>query len=906
MTSTPRPLTLIVCALMLSLLFPAPASLAQTPQKPGVIGITIHVTDSLSHNPLTDATLTLFRLRPEKLIARRRGGDGVKFSGLLPGHYLLVTSYQGYGQDSASFTITKTDSTDRELTITLSRASQNLLQVVVHATIPPVIIRQDTIVYNAGAYPSPPNSTLEDLIRKLPGLSVDQDGHVTMQGKPVDKLLIDGKEFFLGDLTMATQNLPSDIVASIEAFDTQSERAKLLGLKESSGSKTLNIRLKKKIRRGFVGKGELAAGSSDNYSANANLAKFHDDQWVFANTGAASASNKFRGSSVFPGTDNGYRHSANGQLNYRDALAKGLQATFNLGGNENSNFSESELTRQTVVPDSSILEDRLSKTHNRSSAFNASAVIEWKIDSLTTLNLHTGYSDQTGNSLSSDSARIMTQKTGISYLSSVGGTVNSNTNHSDQLTNSLDFRRQFSKKGRQVYINLTGSASGQQQPAAILSLIEGFDSAENRYPVSDINQQSTQKTTSNIFSVNASYTEPLGKRHILDFNYAYNRSSGLSDKQSLDFDSLSGKYDLPDSLTTNILKNHTTVQRFSAGFNTTEGKYRFQLGLSGQLTDLYNINLVTNLPLSQRTVNWNPRASLLWELDKGENLNLSYNGNTTAPTIDQLQPVPDLTNPYLVKIGNPGLSQQITHNLSAAYSAFNAKTFQNWQVSLNGDYTQNQISSSTTVLAGGVQQIQYVNVQGVYHLSSFITFGFPINKQKNGNASFSIHGNYGHDISLEGGQTNNVLNTGIGGSGNIAFHSGDKLFIDCNAGIDETRSGYSIPLSPPAQTLNENLQSRVSYRFPRSFTLTSRYNLQVTGSQNSLPGRTNQLWDLALYKTLFPKKTGEIRFSAFDLLNSASSFSQSIGPNYTQTVRSNQTGRYFQISFIFRPKAFNG
>ena len=859
--------------------------------------------DSVSGDRLEDATVTLFRIPGPELVHRVRNRGGFAFTGITKGSYIVVTSYQGFASDSFRFSVNASDSVLAMHIIRMQRTSKKLLEVVVRASIPPVIVKNDTIAFNASAFPSPPNSTVEDLLKKLPGVQVDKEGNVTMNGQKVDKITIDGKDFFLGDPRLASQNLPADIVAQVEAFDSQSEKAKLTGIKEQSTTKTLNIKLKKNRNKGYFGKVYAGGGTDNGYSAGGSVTRLGGEQMMLASVNANNINNQFTGTENFNGPGAGLESLNNEQFNYRDRWAKPLTVTLNAGRNFSNASQLQQLSRQTVLTDSAITQNSISSTTNRNSNFNAYLYLEYALDSLTQLNLRSSYNSQQSANENSDTVAIRTQKAGQDYLSSVGKTDNASTGSGSVISNGLDFRRLFRKKGRLVYINFSQTSSSQDQPASLYSGVRTFDSAGNTLGNTLQNQQSNQTTTNNGYSLSASYTEPVGKRHVLDFNYGINQSGGHSDKESFDYDSLTGKYDHLDSLTTNRFLNHTTVQRFSAGYNTTEGKYRFQLGISGQYTQLSNLNQMNDSALRQNTLTWNPRASLIWQLAKSSNLNFNYSIKTSVPTIEELQPIPDLTNPYLIKTGNPNLTQQLTHNFSANYSSFNAGSFKNWQVAFNGDLTEDQITSSSMVLAGGVQELQYVNVQGVFHLSSNLTYGFPINQQKNGNASLGLHGNYGHDISLVNGQENIAANTGIGGLLNINFHVKDSLFVNASAAIDQGYSVYSLPGSPSSETLNENYSMDINYRLPWSIRVSTYYNLQITGSQNSLPAHAVSLWNAAISKAVF-QNHGEIRFSAFDLLNSSSSFSQSTGVNYTQTQKTNLPGRLLLLSLVWRFKHF--
>src|SRR5579859_3546632 len=188
------------------------------------------VQDSLSKQPLEDATVSLVRTTDGKLLRRVRSGKGFVFPGLSAGDYTLVTTYLGYATDSTAITLGRDDSTGKRVRILLHHSARAMMEVVVRAAIPPAIVKNDTIAFNAAAYPTRPNATVEDLLRKLPGIDIDKNGNVTMQGQKVDKIYLDGKEFFLNDPRTATQNLPANIVDQIEAFDSETDRSRLTGV----------------------------------------------------------------------------------------------------------------------------------------------------------------------------------------------------------------------------------------------------------------------------------------------------------------------------------------------------------------------------------------------------------------------------------------------------------------------------------------------------------------------------------------------------------------------------------------------------------------------------------------------------------------------------------------------------
>jgi hypothetical protein len=891
------------------------ACLTSSAQLPGG-SIRVIVLDSAGKQPLDDATISLLKAPAGPLLHRIRSRhQGFTFHNLAPGDYQLITSYLGYATDTTSITLRPADSTEKQLRILLHHAANAMMEVVVHANIPPAIVKNDTIAFNAGAFPTRPNATVEDLLRKLPGIDIDKNGNVTMQGQKVDKIYLDGKEFFLDDPRTATQNLPADIVDQIEAFDSQTERARLTGIREPTGTKTLNIKLKKNRKKGYFGKVYAGTGSggaansssvTSSYSAGGTATNL-GNAWLFGTGNLNNMNNQFTGADNKNGPGpGGVQTLDNLQLNFRNNNQKRLAFTFNGGTNGTRTTLDQTDQRLTTLADSSLLENRLSHTVSHNQSVHGNAYLEYTIDSFSLINLRSTVTPSWSGSTELDTVAIQTQKTGPGYLSNQGRTDNSN--HSDEynITNVLNFRQRWRRPGRTLYASLSESYDHQNQPQHIFSLVNNFDSTGNLLSQTLTNQNQSQLSKTETYAASVAYTEPLKPGHLLDFSYRVNRSISRSDRQADDFDSATGKYDRPDTLTTNHFVNYNTIQRLGAGYNATDGKYRYQIGLTLQFSDLDDHNLTAKSVLNQRQTNWYPRASLIYTPSQGKNIKLVYTANTTSPTIQQLQPLPDLTNPFLVRIGNPGLLQQLTHTLNAAYTGFNSKSFQNLQIALQANYTEHEITPSTTILSGGIQQIQYVNVDGVWHASSNITYGFPLGDQRKGNSSIGVRLNYGRDVSLLDGTPD--VNTSLGWSATwkLNFHPVEKLFVEGVASVNYTNTQYSVNPGENTNTWLQNYSVDASYELPGAFTVASNYNLQITGPQGTLPSKSVALWNASIYKDLLRDRTAQIRFSAFGILNTVSNFTQTIGIDYKETSQTNLPGRILLLSFIYRFRHFPG
>ncbi len=872
------------------------------------------VQDSAARQPLEDATVSLFRLPAGTLVHRLRSGKKeFLFKDLSPGSYRLVTSYLGYATDTTILELKPADSTQKRIRILLHHTASAMMEVVVHANIPPAIVKNDTIAFNAGAFPTRPNATVEDLLRKLPGIDIDKNGNVTMQGQKVDKIYLDGKEFFLDDPRTATQNLPADIVDQIEAFDSQTERAKLTGIAETTGTKSLNIKLKKNRKKGYFGKVYAGTGSggashpssaTSSYSAGGTATSL-GSAWLFGTGNVNNINNQFTGADNKNGPGAGGVQTLNNlQLNFRNNNTKTFAYTVNAGTNGTHTTLDQSSQKQTLLTDSSLLENRSSHSVTHNQAFHVNAYLEYTIDSFNLVNLRSTYTPATSGSAALDTVAIQAQKPALSYLSNQGQT--NNSSHSDQynLTDMLNYRHRWRLPGRTLYISLSQSYEHQTQPQNIFSLVNNFDSSNNLLSKILTNQTASQLSKNDSYGTSIAYTEPLKPGHLLDFSYRLNRSASHSDRQSYDFDSATGRYDLPDTLTTNHFINTNTIQRIGAGYNATDGKYRYQLGLTLQFSDLDDRNLTAKTTIDQHQVNWYPRASLIYTPSKGKNIKLVYTASTTSPTIQQLQPLPDLTNPFLVRLGNPNLLQQLTHTLNATYTAFNARNFQNLQIAAQGNYIEHEITPATTILSGGIQQIQYVNVNDVWHATTNITYGFPLGDQRKGNSSIGLHGQYGRDLSLLNGAQDVTTSLGWGANWKLNFHPVEKLFAEASASVNYTGARYSVNSVQNTNAWQQNYLVDASYELPGALTIASNCNLQITGAQGALPARHVALWNASIYKDLLHDRSAQIRLSVFGLLNTVSNFTQTIGINYIETSQTNIPGRIFLLSFIYRFRHF--
>ncbi|MBS1566751.1 MAG: TonB-dependent receptor [Bacteroidetes bacterium] len=506
-------------------------------------------------------------------------------------------------------------------------------------------------------------------------------------------------------------------------------------------------------------------------------------------------------------------------------------------------------------------------------------------------------SHQKSNSVDEQNLRV--QKTTFSYLSSTAVTNTNSVSDSWDAGGEVNLRHRFARKGETIRFRLAGQQHGQTSDKNFLSNTQTYDSAGNKLTNPQLDQQSHQTAPVTNIGASVGYTYPISKALVLDASYDLGSRRQKSDKATYNYNPVTKAYDLPDSLTTARFTTTLLTHRFGLGLNHSSKLFSYQAGLSAQYSDQQSRNFVgPGQDFSQYQLNWFPRAGFFYTIDKQNQLNLQYNGSTQGATIDQLQPLPDFSNPLLVKKGNPDLHPEFDHSASLGYQHFSKNRLQSVLLQVAFNMQQNKFTPATTILAGGVQQLQYVNTNGNYSGNFSASYNFPFAGGRKGNCKISSAFNYGHVISYTNGQENVQTSFGWDPHLSVNYSPLERLLLEGDAGLDFNHTDYSVG-GRTLDQLNQRYELGVSYELPVGLIITSDLLSQITGPQGSLAGLSQNIWNASVSKRIFPKKTAEVRASVFDLLDSNKGFSQTVGENYISTSTNLVLRRTFYASFIY-------
>jgi hypothetical protein len=750
-------------------------SLASKAQVKGVL------IDSASKKPIDNAVIALVvKSNPTDTSYTFTDDKGqFRFEVVPSSPFSIIIRHMGYWPKAKYVPVAKAEKTIDVGSFVLAQDAKLLSEVVVEA--PAIVVKEDTIEYNASSFKVKEGAVVEDLIKKMPGIQVDKDGNVTAQGKAVTRVKVNGKDFFGGDVKTATKELPANIVDKIQIIDDYGDQATVSGIKDGDPDKVMNIQIRKDKNKGFFGRVTGGYGTDDRYQASFNGNYFNNNTQIsvlgnsnntntslfnFSGGGNRGATSMMRsgmavmndmggmgamnnmmqqgggGSSpAFTGGNNaGISTTHSAGFNYRDQWSKRISVygSYSYNHKNTNQVQNSYETNNTV--ERIINQDQNALTTGNSHRFTFN--LEYQIDSFNYLKVSPSinYSGSDG-----DSKTLFDYKRPDGTKTQDGSTKNLNNSQAPNLAATILYNHKFRKRGRNFSSSITLGSSqnnSEQDVTNLNTLYQPFAFSNNTFRFTD------QENDNYNYGVRFTYSEPLNKYRSLDFTYSHNLTYGRNDRKTFNVDSATKVKTMNDSLS-NDYENNFYNNRIGVSLRTTKKKYNYTVGISVQPVNLQGKSLTKDSAYKPvKRANVFPIARLVYNFSRTKTLNASYNGNATQPTFSQLQPVQDLTNPQNTTIGNPELKPSINHNLTLSYNNFNFITGKVIFTNLTVSTIRNQIVNKTARLNsfGNVVSIPE-NVNGYYNVLGFYVYSRPYKNRKyviNFNGSL----NFNHNISL--------------------------------------------------------------------------------------------------------------------------------------------------------------
>ncbi|GAA4356758.1 TonB-dependent receptor [Hymenobacter saemangeumensis] len=899
------------------------------------------VLDSASGKPLREISVSLLAAKDSSYVTFSiTDGDGrYNLRGLRPGKYLLLINALGYRPEQHPVELTAAQPSVEMPVYRPRPESRQLGEVVVTHERAPVSINGDTLAFNARAFKTQPNANVEALLKKLPGVEVARDGSIRAQGQDVSRVLVDGKPFFGDDPRMATRNLPANIIDNVQLYDQQSDQAAFSGMDNGDRSRTINLVTRRDKRKGYFGTESVGAGTDGRYQARLGLNRFNNGRQISllgqadnvnqqgfgddptpTGDGAGLGGPEGRGGQggstpvlVTPGgqrrnlggvaspTAASITESASAGFNYRDAWGKRAEVAGSLLGTRARVTTDEQLRRQNLsgLAEAAPVTDRHSYDRTRSSSLRFNFRLDYKLDSLTSLRFTPYLSTQA----SGQRLETSQQTAAGSRLLNQGSNRYEADASSYRGGGNLLLMRKFRREGRTFSTNLSSSLTDQRGEALNQGRNTFFDRDGSPLPAQVLNQRFDQLTPAQTHVLNFSYTEPLSLRKKLEVHAALTDTRNVATRTAADFNEASGRYDQPNLALSNDFGSRYQSQRGGLTLQTRRLRYSYSLGLDAQQAQLRAENQSTDEGLSRRFQALLPTASFSYTGAGSRQLRLNYRTRLNAPSGSQLQPVPDNSNPFSIRLGNPELRPEYAHQLNVTYSQFNAATNRSLFALLLGSQVQNRITSSTTFSPSGVQTVRPTNADGYHSLTGFLSLGQRFAARKL-NLNASTNGNYTRALSFVNEQQNEARTWSLGQtlSANSSYNEHLELGLSANLTYENAR--YSLLPAQNTAYFTQTVTADALVQLPGRWVLTT--DAWYTNNTGRAAGYNQRvlLWNAALAYQLFANKQGEIKLQAYDLLNQNRSVTRNATDVYVEDVRSQVLRQYFLLSFTYQLRQF--
>lgn len=904
--------------LLLSLLFYAGTLSAQQTTLKGTI------TDTLNKQNLSNAVISVLRVKDSVLVkfTRSDAAGSFEMKGLKAGNFILMVTYPNYADYVDRIQVEAGQTMDLGKLPVITRA--NLLQeVIVRQRVGAIKVKGDTTEFKADSFHVSANADVQELLRKMPGMQVNSKGEINFQGEKVEKILVDGEEFFSDDPAVVTKNLRADAVDKVQAFDKKSDQATFTGIDDGQKIKTLNIQLKEDKKKGYFGKAELGS-DFDHYRYGKLLAnafkgkrkisgylttdntKFESLNWDENKNYAGDANTTTQiddngGISIWSTGDEfswgrGYLNSITGGLHFSNKWDKDKHNSNNTYQYNNLDVNSVTTSKtQNILPDTSFINSTSQDQVASRTRHKLTSIYEWQIDSSSSLKITAKPSTVQSNVFTKYLGQSISQDNKVINQSDRTTTSNDRNN---TLNGNVFWRKKFKKQGRTISWNTDLNFNNHEENVLLQAVNSFYDPSGAIVKQDNIDQMKMNRQNSTSIGSVLTYTEPLWKNTFLVLNYKLNLNRNDAERNTLEKNG-AGKYEnFIDTLSNHFIFNTTGHQ---GGFNIRYNvrKFNFSAG-TGYGTSVYHMSDVRKG--TERQVSFNnlvPSVSMNYTPKQQRRVSFNYFGSTRNPTLAQIQPILDNIDPLNITIGNPNLKQSFNHQFNFRASDYKVLKSRNMSFSLNYSFVDNAISNASTVDQYGRRINQSINVSGNYNANAYISYGFDLVPSMN--VGLSVGPGKNRYVNMINGLMNRTENNNI----NIELYSGywaDK-WVNFWLNFDATHTQSTSSIRPDVVTKywSYSTYSNIQLKFKKAKTYVDM-NLQATIYQKTAVFANQQdvyLFSPSVRKVISKNEKWEAKLYVNDLFNQNRGINRNVTSNFITETTNQTIQRYFLLSLIY-------
>lgn len=861
------------------------------------------------------------------------------------GKYVLKVSYIGFQPTVLPLQLSAQTPNKNVGTLTLKTDAVMLAEAVVTAEAPQVTVSEDTLMYNSSAYRTPEGAMLEELVKKLPGAEIDDDGNVKINGKDLKKIMVDGKEFFGGDVKTGLKNLPVDMIDRLKTYDKKSDLARITGIDDGEEETVLDLTVKKGMNQGWFGNADAAVGTEDRYAGRLMLNRFVDKTQVSLIASANNVNNQ-----GFSGGGGGPRWRRNNGLNAPKELGLNFAtetAKLELGGSARYNYNDADIANvnssERFLQNGNSYSNSNSLNRNKNSTFNADFRLEWKPDSMTNIifrpNFSYGKTDNSSSSLSgtfnADPYSLVTNPNDYLDFDVINNEdplkdIRVNATNTGSLSDSktvstdatLQINRKLNDKGRNVTFRGRFGYGDNDNNQYTESMTRYYQIPTNLDSTLIRNQYITTPTNDYSYSAQITYSEPIARATFLQFSYQFQYKYSESDKTTFDLYKINPEWGIGDPLPVGY-QNHAVDSlgkyaeyRYynhdaSVSLRFIREKYQLSAGVSfqPQNSKLSYKKGDYMIDTTRSVFNFAPNIDFRYRFSKVSQLRFNYRGRTGQPSMENLLPIVDNSNPLNIRVGNPGLKPSFTHSMRLFYNTYNAELQRGIMTHASFSATQNSISNSTEYDdQTGARTTTPKNINGNW--SAFGMFGFntalknkkyTINSFTNVNYQNNVAFLYNQDTKVD--DKNKTTGLTLSERLNGAYRN-DWFEFGLNGSISYTAERSKLRPENNQEPYTFSYGANTQLMAPWNMTFTTNIaNQSRRGYTDASMNRNELIWNAQLSQT-FLKGAATVSLELYDILKQQSNISRSLTADGRSVSEYNGINSYCMVHFIYRLNIF--
>ncbi|OJW83003.1 MAG: hypothetical protein BGO69_03755 [Bacteroidetes bacterium 46-16] len=896
------------------------------------------IQDTLNNNYLPHAAVTLIHASDSimETFARTKDDGSFELHAASGDRYLVMITYPGF-VDYIDIVTVKDGKTKDMGNIPMITRSHLLTEFVFEQNRGAIKVKGDTIEYVADSFKTKDNATVEDLLKRLPGLQVDRNGQVTAQGEKVQKILVDGEEFFSDDPAVVTRNLQANAIDKVQVFDKKSDQAEFTGIDDGIKTKTIDLKLKEDRKKGFFGKA-VAGGGTDGspngfFENQAMINGFKGKRQlsvfgIMSNTGKAglgwndaekygTSNNSFDVSSDGSVTSY-YDNEDNDNVSWNGTYnGEGLPTVWTTGAHYANKWNEDKehvsanyrfakqnietagnTTTQYITPGSSYTTVEKRNAFSSGLRHNLGGLFEWKTDSLS--NLKVSVSGNYANTKSHTDYTTDSRTPEDSLMNSGHRSINSDASSKSEKVD-IFWRKRFKKKGRTISIDIPESYKETNSTSYLISsnTYHYTDTLGNPYSYTlPVNQEKLNTGATFSIGTKIEYTEPLSKVAYIDASYGLKMDDSKAARTTLDTNNIDGNYTDTNALYTSNYLYNVLTNSGGLSLRFVYKKFNFSFGGTVANAAFKQQDLNYDTTYNYNYLNFFPKADFSYKFENQASFNFHYYGATRQPSLSQLQPLRDNTDPLNIAIGNPDLKQEFRHTINARYNSYKVLSGRYIWAGATLGLVQNAITRTDTVFPGGLREYQYRNMNGNYFVSAFGGYGSRIPKTQV-QAGFWLNVNLAHSNTLVNGQKNVSDNNSYTFGPRIEYNKPDKFEFTISPQVVYNDNKATISTNI-ASYWSGQIDFDGSVQLPLKFEVGTDINWYLRERTDVFTTNNNVFrWNAYVSKKFLKKSQLELRVSAFDILDQNKGFNRYAQSSYIYENNYNTIRRYGLLSLIW-------